>query len=46
MAATEVIGQICDGPVTKKYPEGMFLLYTKPHAFIIKWTIFHQSAWL
>ena len=26
MAATEVTGQICDGPVAKKFPEGM--LYT------------------
>jgi len=24
----------------------MFLLYTKSHAFIMKWTILHQSAWL
>ena len=29
MAATEVKGQICDGPIAEKFPKGMFLLYTK-----------------
>ena len=36
MAASEVKGQICDGPIAEIVILGMFLLYTKSHAFIIK----------
>ena len=39
-AAAKVRGQIWDGPIAQNDPYIMFLLCTKFHAFIIKWTIF------
>ena len=39
-AAAKVRGQIWDGPIAQNDPYVIFLLCTKFHAFMIKWTIF------
>ena len=39
MAAKATMGQICDGPMSKNLPDGMFYLCAKFHALIIKPTM-------
>ena len=39
MAASQVAGHFCDGPIAKNILKGVLLQYVKFHAFIIKWTI-------
>ena len=42
--AAKVRGQIWDGPIAQNDPYVMFLLCTKFHAFMIKWTIHPKNA--
>ena len=39
MAASQVTGHFCDGPIAKNILKGVLLQHVKFHAFIIKRTI-------
>ena len=45
MAATVVMGQICDGPIAKNIPKNIPKMCAKSHACIIKSTILAHICW-